>query len=130
MGRKIPIRKQKSKTPAARHGFQARRELDYYKVSPSNKRHAVATSLKINETLKSRVQHLASQRRRSPHWIMLEAIQQYVEREEARESFRQEALASWAAYQETGRHLTGQEVREWLNGWGTDDGKAMPKCHG
>jgi len=89
----------------------------------------MATSLKIDEALKSRVQHLASQLRRSPHWIMLEAIQQYVEREEARERFKQEALASWAAYQETGRHLTGQEVRAWLNTWGTDDEKAVPECH-
>jgi len=60
----------------------------------------MATSLKIDAlNLKGRVQHLASQRRRSPHWIILEAIQQYVEREEARESFKQEGLASWAAYQ-------------------------------
>jgi predicted transcriptional regulator len=89
----------------------------------------MATSLKIDDALKSRVQHLANQRRRSAHWIMLEAIQQYVDREEARESFKQEALASWAAYQETGRHLTGQEVRNWLNTWGTDDEKAGPECH-
>ena len=89
----------------------------------------MATSLKIDDALKGRVQHLATQRRRSPHWIMLEAIQQYVEREEARESFRQEALASWTAYQETGRHLTGQEVRAWLNTWGTDGEKAVPECH-
>lgn len=89
----------------------------------------MATSLKIDDELKSRVQHLAGQRRRSAHWIMLEAIRQYVEREETRESFKQEALASWAAYQETGRHLTGQEVRAWLNTWGTDEEKAMPECH-
>jgi predicted transcriptional regulator len=89
----------------------------------------MATSLKIDDALKSRVQHLANQRRRSAHWIMLEAIQQYVDREEARESFKQEALASWAAYQETGRHLTGQEVRNRLNTWGTDDEKAGPECH-
>ncbi|MDA8225389.1 MAG: CopG family ribbon-helix-helix protein [Betaproteobacteria bacterium] len=89
----------------------------------------MATSLKIDDVLKGRVQHLASQRRRSPHWIMLEAIQQYVEREEARESFKQEALASWAAYQETGQHLTGEEVRIWLNTWGTDDESTAPSCH-
>lgn len=89
----------------------------------------MATSLKIDDTLKGRVQHLASQRRRSPHWIMLEAIQQYVEREEARERFQQEALASWASYQETGRHLTGPEVRAWLNTWGADDERAAPECH-
>ena len=89
----------------------------------------MATSLKIDDALKSRVQHLAAHRRRSAHWIMLEAIQQYVEREEARESFTQEALASWAAYKETGRHLSGQEVRIWLNTWGTADESAVPECH-
>jgi predicted transcriptional regulator len=89
----------------------------------------MATSLKIDNSLKGRVQQLAGQRRRSPHWIMLEAIKQYVEREEARESFKQEALASWAAYKETGRHLTGKEVSAWLNSWGTDDEKPVPECH-
>ena len=56
-------------------------------------------------------------------------ITQYVAREEARESFKQEALASWAAYRETGRHLTGQEVRAWLNTWGTEAETAIPECH-
>ncbi|MCW5257029.1 ribbon-helix-helix protein, CopG family [Verminephrobacter aporrectodeae subsp. tuberculatae] len=89
----------------------------------------MATSLKIDDTLKGRVQHLASQRRRSSHWIMLEAIEQYVDREEARERFKQEALASWTAYQETGQHLTGHEVRTWLNTWGTDGERVVPECH-
>lgn len=89
----------------------------------------MATSLKIDDGLKSRVQQLASRRQRSAHWIMLEAIQQYVDREEARESFKQEALASWAAYKETGQHLTSQEVQTWLNTWGTEDEKALPACH-
>ncbi|GEO80867.1 CopG family ribbon-helix-helix protein [Pararhodospirillum oryzae] len=89
----------------------------------------MATSLKIDDALKGRVQRLANQRHRSPHGIMLEAIQQYVEREEARENFKQEALASWAAYKETDRHLTGQEVRTWLKGWGSDDEAALPECH-
>ncbi|GGA97932.1 CopG family transcriptional regulator [Brucella endophytica] len=88
-----------------------------------------ATSVKLDDELKQRVRDLADVRQRSAHWIMREAIQQYVDREEARESFKQEALASWASYQETGLHLTGQEVREWLNTWGTDDEKAMPECH-
>ena len=89
----------------------------------------MATSLKIDDALKHRVHDLATQRRRSPHWIMLEAIEQYVAREEAQEHFKQEALASWKTYQETGKHLTGQEVRNWLTTWGTDDEKAVPECH-
>lgn len=49
--------------------------------------------------------------------------------EEARESLKQDALASWASYQNNGRHLTGGEVREWLNSWGTEEEKAVPMCH-
>ncbi|MHB1591439.1 MAG: CopG family ribbon-helix-helix protein [Sulfuricella sp.] len=89
----------------------------------------MATSIKIDDELKGRVQHLAGLRQRSAHWIMREAIAQYVDREEARESFKQEALASWAEYQETGRHLTGKEVRTWLNTWGTEAETELPQCH-
>ena len=59
---------------------------------------------------------------------MREAIAQYVDREEAREGFKQEALASWAAYQETGRHLTGKETRAWLTTWGTEAEAELPEC--
>jgi predicted transcriptional regulator len=89
----------------------------------------MATSIKIDDELKGRVQQLAVLRQRSAHWIMREAIAQYVAREEARESFKQEALASWAQYQETGRHLTGKETRAWLNTWGTEAETKLPKCH-
>ena len=108
---------------------EGRKGVDYHQVLLRDMRLDMATSLKIDDRLKSRVQHLASLRRRSSHWIMLEAIQQYVEREEAHESFKQEAMASWANYQETGRHLTGQEVRSWLNTWGTDHEGTVPECH-
>lgn len=89
----------------------------------------MATSIKIDDELKSRIQHLAGLRQRSSHWIMREAIAQYVDREEAREGFKQEALASWAAYQETGRHLAGQETRAWLTTWGTEAEAELPECH-
>lgn len=89
----------------------------------------MATSIKIDDVLKHRVQTLADLQRRSAHWIMLEAIEQYVTREERRESFKQEALASWAEFQETGRHLTLDETCAWLDTWGTDDAGAPPDCH-
>jgi predicted transcriptional regulator len=89
----------------------------------------MATSVKLDDDLKGRVEKLAGQRRRSAHWIMREAIQQYVEREEARESFKREALASWAEYQATGQHLTGGEVRQWLGAWGGDAEAELPPCH-
>jgi predicted transcriptional regulator len=89
----------------------------------------LATSIKLEDDLKSRIQQLAESRQRSAHWIMREAIREYVEREEARESFRQEALASWTAYQESGQHLTGKEARNWLKTWGTDEESEITPCH-
>lgn len=89
----------------------------------------MASSVKLDDEMKSRVQRLAGLWDRSPHWVMREAIRQYVEREEARESFKQEALTSWAEYQETGRHLTLREVSGWLDTWGTEGETEPPECH-
>ena len=89
----------------------------------------MATSLKIDDALKGRVQALADQRRRSAHWIMLEAIQQYVEREEAREGFKQDALRAWEAYQSNGLHLTMEEADAWLRKLEAGEDAELPPCH-
>jgi len=89
----------------------------------------MATSVTLDDELKSRIQQLAEKRHRSVHWIMREAIRDYVVREEAQESFKREALSSWTAYQESGKHLTGEEVAEWLGTWGTDKETELPRCH-
>jgi len=89
----------------------------------------VATSLEIDDALHARLETLASQRRQSVDGIMREAIEYYVRRAEARESFIQEAEASWAEYQQTGLHITGQELRDWLNTWGTAGEAEPPECH-
>lgn len=72
------------------------------------------TSLKLDAEIKARVQRLAGARRRSSHWLMREAIEQYVEREERREQFRQDAFTAWAEYQATGQHVTAAEADAWL----------------
>ena len=89
----------------------------------------MATSVKLDDALKGRLQQLAGLRRRSPHWIMREAIEQYVAREEARENFGREASESWAAFQDDGLHLSGDEVRDWLTNWGSDSEAEPPDCH-
>lgn len=103
----------------------------YYQVIPRISEWCeMATSLKIDDELKGRVKHLASMRHRSAHWIMREAIREYVEREEARESFKAEALASWVEFQETGQHITGKELTAWLTSWGSASEGDCPPCHG
>ncbi len=89
----------------------------------------MATSVKLDAELTDRLKRLAGRRQRTPHALMREAIREYVERQEARESFKEEALASWTAFRETGRHLNGDELRDWLKSWGSDAKTEAPDCH-
>lgn len=87
------------------------------------------TSVKLDTEIKERLQRLAEVRRRSPHWVMREAIEQYVEREEKREQFRQQALVAWTHYQTTGLHATAEETDVWLAKLEAGKDAAPPKCH-
>jgi predicted transcriptional regulator len=89
---------------------------------------ASTTSLKLDSELKQRVQQLASARRRSAHWIMREAVEQYVSREEKREHFRQDALTAWNDYQATGLHATAEEADAWLAKLEAGEDAKTPEC--
>lgn len=90
---------------------------------------ASPTSIKLDDDMKERVQHLADSRKRTSHWIMREAVAQYVEREEKREALRRDTLEAWEEFQETGLHATAEEVDRWLASWGADDEVPAPECH-
>ena len=87
------------------------------------------TSLKLDSAMKERVHRLAAARRRTPHWVMREAVEQYVEREEKREQLRQDGLAAWASYQMTGLHVSSKEADAWLARLEVGNHAAIPKCH-
>jgi len=86
-------------------------------------------AIKIDQDTRDRIKRLAEARQRTSHWVMREAISQYVEREEKREAFRQDAINAWHEYQETGLHVTGGEIIAWLDTWGEENEKAAPVCH-
>ena len=84
--------------------------------------------MKLDSATKERVRRLAEARRRSPQWVMREAVEQYVEREEKRERLRQDALAAWAEYQTTGLHITAKEADAWLSKLEVGRRAVIPKC--
>ena len=86
-------------------------------------------SVKLDSNTRARVKSLAEARHRSSHWVMREAICQYVEREEKREAFRQDTVKAWEEHQETGLHATAIEVDTWLASWGNENEAAAPVCH-
>jgi predicted transcriptional regulator len=90
---------------------------------------ASTTSLKLDAEMKERVQRLASAHRRTAHWVMREAIEQYVVREEKREQFRLDTLAAWEDFHATGLHLTEEEVDDWLAKLESGEDAELPECH-
>ncbi len=86
-------------------------------------------SIKLDVNTRARIEHLAEVRRRTTHWMMREAIQQYVEREEKREVFRRDGIRAWEEYQATGLHVTAKEGDAWLAKLEDDQDVELPKCH-
>jgi len=87
------------------------------------------TSLKLDAKLKKRVQRLAASRRRSPHWLLCEAVEQFVDREEKREKLRADALAAWNQYESAGLHVTAEEADAWLAKLEAGEDAETPECH-
>ena len=86
-------------------------------------------AIKIDEDIKARVKRLAEARHRTAHWLMREAITQYVDREEKRESFRQDTLKAWEEYRTTGKHVSAEEADAWLAKLQLGHDIEPPECH-
>ena len=60
---------------------------------------------------------------------MKEAIEQYLDREEKRQSFRDDALRAWEDYRATGLHATTEEADQWLRKLEEGNDAEPPACH-
>jgi predicted transcriptional regulator len=86
-------------------------------------------SLKLGAGERERLAALATARKRTPHYLMREAVSEYLGREEMRQSFRDEAAKALQDYKETGLHVTQDQVDEWIDSLGTRRPKRHPKWH-
>jgi predicted transcriptional regulator len=87
-------------------------------------------SVKLDPETRARLEQLAQSRRRTPHWMLREAVAQYVEREEKRETLKQETLKAWEEYQTSGLHVTAGEADAWLAQLSDGNDIDPPECHG
>lgn len=76
--------------------------------------------IKLDEETRERLKALGSARRRSAHWLMREAIREYLDKEEESERRNAEADEAWAEYRRTGQSVSNEAMTAWLDTWGTD----------
>ena len=83
-------------------------------------------AVKMEPALRKRLQALGDAKRRTPHWLMCEAIRLYVEREEQVELGRAEARERLASYDATGEYVADEDVGAWLKTWGSPRERSAP----
>ena len=83
-------------------------------------------AVKMEPALRRRLRALGEVRRRTPHWLMCEAIRLYVEREEQVEQGKVEARERLARYDATGEFVADEDVESWLKSWGAPRERPAP----
>lgn len=96
---------------------------------PEKARRTGTVSVKLDQSDRERIDLLASTKKRTAHYLIKEAIQEYIRREESRLNFIRAAEESAREFQSTGLHITHEEFDAWLETWGTDTEQPMPLCH-
>ena len=85
------------------------------------------TSIRLQKELEIPLEELAIKLRRSKNWLINQAVKEFVERgveEDKRWSETLQALDSV----EHGKVVDSEEVHQWLESWGKDDGLPPPKA--
>jgi len=85
------------------------------------------TTLKLPRDLKARIAAVAKTTKRSPHRLMVEAIEQHLEHEEAMRAFVEEALAADHEIARTGEVYRAEDVHAWIEALAKRRKTARPK---
>jgi predicted transcriptional regulator len=80
----------------------------------------------MDDELVPQLDEIAQSLRRSKSWIINDALRLYIEREQRRQQMLRETEEALADL-EANRLLSGEEVMNWLETWGTDHEIEAPK---
>lgn len=75
---------------------------------------ATSQGIKLDDNTKQRLKALAAQRKRTPHWLMRTAIEDYLNKEEQYEKEKAEDMARWEEYLNTGNAINQEKAEKWL----------------
>ena len=78
------------------------------------------TSFRLDDDLESKLNSIAKNLSRSKSWIINDALRLYIAREETMQQILRETEDALANL-EAGQVVSGEEVMQWLETWGTDD---------
>ena len=84
------------------------------------------TSFSLDNDLQDKLDATSNRLKRTKGWIINEALRQYIEQEERKLKMLQETEEAIADI-EASRIISGEEVMQWLETWGSLSEKDAPK---
>ncbi len=88
-----------------------------------------SVTIKLDDADRDRIATLATAKKRTPHYLMKEAILEYVKKEEVRQNFISAAESSFEHYKEIGLHITLSEFGHWVDQVQETAEAPVPACH-
>lgn len=86
-------------------------------------------SVKLEANEKTALMKIAEQKERSVHFVMCQAVREYIDREQKRLDFYEDGRKALEHYKETGLHVTHEEMMMWAKSLGTSHELTPPVCH-
>lgn len=93
--------------------------------TPSN----TPVSVKLEPTEKTALAKIAEGKKRSVHFVMRQAVSEYIDREQKRLEFYENGRKALEHYKATGLHVTHEEMKKWAESLGTSNELTQPACH-
>ena len=75
---------------------------------------ATSQGIKLDDDVRKRLKALAQVKKRTPHWLMRTAIEDYLAHEEQYEKEKAEDMERWEHYLITGEAIDNEKVTAWL----------------
>ena len=89
----------------------------------------VPLSIRIDQSLKDRLNKIARLQKRSAHSLASQAVEKLVEEHEKLQAWNQSCVDSFNEYKTTGLHVTQDEVDKWMDSWGSENELPPLQCH-
>lgn len=93
------------------------------------KQPATNMTVKLEASDTERLRSMAIVKKRTPHFLMKEAITTYLEREEIEQKFIARAVESRESFRKTGLHTTHEEFSRWVDELQNNTKAKPPVCH-
>jgi predicted transcriptional regulator len=95
----------------------------------SIRRKVTPLSIKLDSDKKDQLAWIAEKKERSVHFLLLQAVSEYIENEKKRLEFYEDGRKALEHYKASGLHTTHEEMIAWANSLGTANELPQPKCH-